>query len=214
MVLNLFIEHWSNGRSIYLLFCLSQSWPKSTSGFWNYSTLGWYFTTKNQLFKLGSRISSGKIYYPPAPHQAVYRVCEHHALDFLIQGSIPEVQYPRYGWGREDSRAKSCGCVVPNMFNGLPQMCFPCIFRRGYPVGLAFRDTQMVTKGKYCSLPRILPIPLRVSIFSIKHQIWSYLLSVICYLWWYILHIGAHKEGKSPRKMKKLVEDHSDITTQ
>ena len=65
---------------------------------------------------------------------------------------------------------KKFSCVVPNMSKGLTHLGLPYIFPRGSPTGGYSRDTHMGTKGKYCSLNCTLPVPHRISGFSIKDQ--------------------------------------------
>ena len=73
---------------------------------------------------------------PPTCHQTVARFCEHHYFSLLIQGIMPEVQQTRYIQGREYSRAKFCGRVVPNMSNGVPHLGLPYISTIGSPSGM------------------------------------------------------------------------------
>ena len=93
---------------------------------------------------------------------------------------MPEVQHTRYIQGREYSRAKVCGHVVPNMSNGVPHLGLPYISTIGSPSGMYGRAYQIGTKVKYCSLPWTLPITRKVGGLNIKHLNWEHFPPVPC----------------------------------
>ena len=88
------------------------------------------------------------------------------------------------------------------------------VFFLSITVGKAGRSTRMGTKVNNRSIPSTLSIYCRVSGTSIKHHNWACFPPVPCGIWRHIINCGSHEEGKSPSKLEKLVEEHSDLSTQ
>ena len=64
---------------------------------------------------------------PTCQHPGV-RFCEHHAVDFLVQGRIQSIKQLGYVQGWKDSRSEVFRCGVPKFPNGLSHLGFPVFF--------------------------------------------------------------------------------------
>ena len=95
----------------------------------------------------------------PARDHTMFRGCEHHSVDFLIQYRIMMLQYPGYGrkWGVDGEKVHRFR--FPNIPKGLQQTGLPYICPRQFHAWRSGRDTQIGTNRKGSSIPWPLPIP-------------------------------------------------------
>ena len=139
----------------------------------------------------------------PSRHQIVAESSDYHVLTLLRKSNVTEIQQPGNGWGQKDAREEGFWRGVSKFPYRLPHLGLPIICTRTPTAGRAGRATQIGTKGNNQSISWTIPISLRVSGPSIKHQNWECFPPVPYGIWLHIIHCDTHEEGNSPRKLEK-----------
>ena len=128
---------------------------------------------KNAIVECGiKKIDPRKLDLPPPCYHTVPRDHDNHDVAIFIKDVMSYLKQPRYGLGREDPVAESCGCGVTNITKRLPHMGLPHIHPRRSHEERYGRASKIVTKENYRSLPWKIPIPCRDGGYNNKNNNW------------------------------------------